>query len=65
MDAGDPNYGAYFPGSPGIGYFQTRVRQLTSQAFERAIDRDLAAALPAVFYFLLYFALKGENRNVA
>jgi len=40
MDAGDPEYGAYFQGLPGIGYFQTRARQLTSQACGRAMDRE-------------------------
>jgi hypothetical protein len=50
MDAGDPIYGAYFPVLPGIGYFQTRARQLTSQAFGRAMDRELNRCLAGGFF---------------
>lgn len=50
MDAGDPNFGAYFPITPGIGNFQSRARQLTPQAFGRAKVRK-EDRRPAVFYF--------------
>ena len=54
VNAGDPIIGAY--SSSRIGHFQARARQLTSQAFERALHRDkITAVLPAVFYFWAAF----------